>query len=252
VTDLPPVEAEDDMAYIGHEGRRENHQRVRDALEHDRELRYLRTAQERITQLKEHAALLAEESASLREAAIGNTAKAGEAQQEAAKLGKQLRPLIRADGSYKGFHVEWGFDIPGIGREWKSPKRRLAEHLAQEKDYQEQTRDTRLRESTEAWFAADVRAKEARQAAAERERVEVDLRLMAEMFGSNATLKDAEQILQNSVRHELQQVMPEDVFADYEAGRLDAEEAKRAFELMGAEAYILVVEQQERDVGVEM
>lgn len=248
----------DDMAYIPSPEDLQPHERVENALAHDGELQYLRGLQKDVEGLK--ADVEQHNIAATRHAELAKEAqqRALEADRLAYRHEQELAPLVKPDGSFKGFRVGWRIKLPFIGDEFKSPTRKRAEYHAEEKQHQEWTRDRAKFEAKAARDAVQLHEEKSAEAAQQKEIKEAQLRNIAQSFGDDATLDVAGQILENSIQHELEQVTPEEVYSDFENGSLDAEQAKRAFELMNQPAYIALVEAREQyeqaraDEGLEI
>lgn len=240
------VEVEANMV-ITTDGYREPYQKVLAALDHDQKLKHIKKIEHDIGYLKGELDRLKAEAEQYSHVASDRSMKAGINEQMVEKLAGELAPLVKPDGRFKGFHVEWGVDLPLIGKGWKSPARRKAEFYSEQKTLKEQERDKNSREAREARQAEQARTTKAQKLSEIREKRLADFNKIVSTYGDDKTLDAAETILQNSIRAELEGVTPEEVYSDFENGHLTADEAKRTFEMMEKPGYIAMVEAREQD-----
>ena len=224
--ELAPTDEEEPMV-ISRDGEHPAQVWIRDGLEHAAELDYLhslqaeiqRCKQAKVTALadKEHFTLLAREY----------RGEAITAETLADMTSKQLKPYVRDDGSLKGFRIKfWKVD-------YSSPTRARGQKLTGEKVRYEKAQSDALAALTDSERLAAVADNQARVAelSAEAEQRKLDQAL--KLHGSQATLEQADQILQDSIQAALSKVEVQDIWDAYKERRISKDEAIRALELLG-------------------
>ena len=213
---------------------------VRGALDLDRNLNWLKHTHSEIDRLAEEAEISNEAAKVYRKEAFEHDRRA-DAHRNAADLANDLlTPLLKPNGRYRGFR----FEI--FGREIASRKYKRARNLDQEKQY-------RQHEQREAKEAADRILRHAQTLADKAreltEKAEFAARALEEqigLYGDKETLIETTEMMNEGIQNNLSHLTPDHVYALYENGALHKDEATRAFELMGQEAYITKVELRDR------
>lgn len=235
--DMAPSDEEDSMV-IQREGEHPAHVHVRDALEYDNERQYLHAVQDRIKHHKEGKAQAERQAEELQEIARQHRKQAMAAERAVYLTDKALTGYTKSNGKLRGIGISfWGF-------EYKNHTRKIGEHLVQEKSHHEFVHAVKAKEAADTTYSAMVLENAARENKLSVEAHQRELDHAVQRFGDNITLEKADKLLDASVHAALDKVDLQAIYAEFENGELTAQEAIRAFELLGEHAMVMAVEQR--------